>query len=225
MSKQVPSTASALFTLAGVTWKRLLRGRALWVALVIACLPILMGSATRDDDPVVALSFLVMCVLPAVFVASALGEEIEERTSTYLWSRPLPRWTLLIGKLIALAPIASALIAGSWFVAMQSATGTAPDGRTTAAFAVGGLAVSAVSAALGARVPRHGTAVSIAYFIIVDLPVGAIPAAVQELSITRQVRLLANFENGSISTALIAMAVIVVGSLATALRRVNKLES
>src|SRR5687767_14430638 len=134
VSNDVPSTASALFTLAGVTFKRLLRGRAVWVVLVIACLPLLFASATRSRDSIIAVTFLVMCILPPVFVASTIGEEIEERTSSYLWSRPLPRWTLLVGKLLALAPVASALVAGTWFLSMQIGTDTPPPARTTLAF-------------------------------------------------------------------------------------------
>ena len=51
----------------------------------------------RDAAVAIAMvELVVMALLSSVFVASSIGEEIEERTITYLWSRPLPRWTLLV---------------------------------------------------------------------------------------------------------------------------------
>jgi hypothetical protein len=226
MSNRVPSTASALTTLIGVTWRRFSRGRAVWVAVVIALLPLLMASLVHDSDAVAVIQTLVMCLLPPVFVASAVAEEIEDRTSTYLWSRPLARWTLLVGKLLALAPIATVLIALGWFAAVQVGTGHAPPDRTVVGFAAGGLAISTMSAGIGTLVPRHGMALSVVYFIVIDLPVGAIPASVQSISITRQVRLLSGLEGtGAIASPLITMTIVASVWLAVGLWRLRRLES
>ncbi|HEY5921216.1 MAG TPA: hypothetical protein VIV11_06080 [Kofleriaceae bacterium] len=225
MTKDVPSSAAALVTIAGVTWRRLLRGRALWVAFVIAALPLILASLTRDLDPVAVVQTLVMCLLPPVFVASAVGEEIEERTSTYLWSRPLARWTLLVGKLIALAPVAVALICIGWFLATKT-IGADVSSRSMLAFAAGGFAISTVSAGIGTLVPRHGMALSIVYFVVLDLIVGAIPASVQNISVTRQVRLLSGLDDPSaITEPAITMAVIAAVWLAIGLWRIRKLEA
>jgi hypothetical protein len=214
-----------LITLVGVTWRRLLRGRAVWVALLIALLPVIMASIVRDPGPVTVVQTLVMGLLPPVFVASAIGEEIEDRTSTYLWSRPLARWTLLVGKVLALAPIATALIVGGWLLA-GNVLGVAPSSRSTLAFAAGTLAVSAMSAGLGTLVPRHGMALSVVYFVVVDLPVGAIPASVQSLSITRHVRLLSGLDDPSaITEPAVTMAVLAVVWLGIGLWRLRRLES
>jgi ABC-2 type transport system permease protein len=226
VTNRVPSTAAALFTLAGVTWRRFSRGRAVWVVVVIAALPVLFGALLRNPDPVTVVEMLVMGLLPPVFVASAIGEELEERTSTYLWSRPLPRWTLLIGKLLALAPIASVLIALGWFVAMQVATDVPPSARSVVAFAFGGLVISAMSAGIGTLVPKHGMALSIVYFVVIDLPVGAIPASVQSISITRHVRQIAGLDTpGAIAEPVITLVVLATVWLAVGLWRIRRLES
>ena len=226
MSNGVPSSASALLTLVGVTWRRFARGRAVWVAVVIAALPVLMGAVIGDPDPVTVITMLVMGLLPPVFVASTIGEELEERTSTYLWSRPLPRWTLLIGKLLALAPIASVLIALGWVVAIQVATGAPPSARSIAAFAIGGLVISAMSAGIGTLVPKHGMALSIVYFVVIDLAVGAIPASVQSISITRHVRQLAGLDDpGTLGEPAITLLIISTVWLAVGLWRIRRLES
>ena len=226
MSNGAPSAVSALLTIVAVTWRRFARGRALWVAVAIAGLPVLMGSVTRNTDVVAGIETLVMCLLPPMFVASAVAEEIEDRTSTYLWSRPLPRWTLLVGKLLALAPIATALIVVSWVLAHHVATNTLPSGHTILAFAAGGLTVSAMSAGLGTLVPKHGMALSIAYFILLDVPVGAIPASAQSISLTRQVHVIAElYGESSIVEPLITMAILAAVWLAFGLWRLRRLEA
>ncbi len=226
MSNSVPSTRAALLTLVVVTWRRLLRSRVLWVAIAIAMLPVVFGAATHDDDPVLATATLVLCILCPVLVAGAVAEEIEDRTSTYLWSRPLPRWTLLVGKLLALAPIATAIVLASLFVANNAATSSPPSTRTLLAFAAGGLAISTMSAGIGTLVPRHGMALSIGYFILIDLPVGAIPASVRSISMTRQVYLVAElYEPSSIVKPLVTMAVLSLLLLALGLWRLRRLEA
>jgi ABC-type transport system involved in multi-copper enzyme maturation permease subunit len=222
-SNNVPTATAALLTLFGVTWRRFVRSRMVWVAAVIALFPVGLGGASRSSDPVIASATLVMCILCPALVAGAVAEEIEDRTSTYLWSRPLPRWTLLVGKLLALAPIATAVVLASLFVASQAAGGAAPASRMTLAFAAGSLAMSAMSAGLGTLLPRHGMALSIAYFILIDLPVGAIPASVRSISITRQVRLI--YEPGPLAEPLITMAVLSALLLALGLWRLRRLEA
>src|SRR5687768_16272162 len=118
MTKSVPGTASVLVTLMGVTLRRLVRGRAIWVVMLIAFLPVMFAalaaaggdSGDSDYESVGIVQLIVIALLPSVFVASSIGEEIEDRTTTYLWSRPVARWTIVVGKLLALAPLAAALV-------------------------------------------------------------------------------------------------------------------
>lgn len=198
----------------------------MWVAFVIAFLPVVMGAIAHNGEPVAAIETLVMCLLPPMFVASAVAEEIEDRTSTYLWSRPLPRWTLLVGKLLALAPIATLLIVLGLYIAMDVATGAAPSSRTILAFAAGGLAISAMSAGIGTLLPRHGMAASIAYFVLIDLVIGAIPASVKAISVTRQVHEVAElYGSSAIARPLVTMAALAAFWLALGLWRIRRLES
>ena len=96
--RRVPTALSATATIASLTWRRLLRGRALWVSLAIALLPVLfavihrqLGMPPQQRDLFV-FETLIQVLLAPMFVASSIGEEIEDRTTTYLWSRPVPRW-------------------------------------------------------------------------------------------------------------------------------------
>ncbi len=227
-SNGVPSTAAVLATLMRVTWRRLLRGRALWVSVVLAMLPVLLAAVLAGRDinlePIQVVQFLVLTVLPPMFVASSLGEEIEERTTTYLWSRPMSRWTVVVGKLLALAPIAMVLIVGGWFLAVQVKTGEPPRPITLVAFGAGALAIATMSAGLATLVPRHGMALSIVYLVIIDLAIGAIPASIQNISITRQVTLIAEPGTELLRPAIMMLAIAGIW-LAVALWRIRRLES
>src|SRR5262249_18729219 len=119
--RPVPTTLSPVWTLAAITLKRLGRGKALWIGALSAALPPVFGIAfsatrlhahggTRAPDDLFSITVGLLAMLPAMFVGSSIGEEIEERTSTYLWSRPIARWAVLAGKLCALTPIVIALI-------------------------------------------------------------------------------------------------------------------
>ena len=122
---------AAVRAIAGVTWTRLWRGRAVWIAAGIAALPYLLaaiGKAASRGGPhpavgqaeVLSLAVLVMAVLPPLLVASAVAEELEDKTAAYLWSRPIARWTVLVGKLVVLLPLAAALVAGGTAAALRT---------------------------------------------------------------------------------------------------------
>ena len=230
MTKTPPPIGSALLTLVGVTLRRFSRGRAVWAVVPIAFLPVLFASFVHEGGAIMGPTLLIMGLLPPVFVASAIGEELEERTSTYLWSRPLPRWTLLVGKLLALAPIAIGLVMLSWFLAINVGLGHAPTTRSIVAFGAGATAVCATAAGLGTLVPKHGMALSIIYFVVIDLAVGAIPAPVQQISISHHVRILGDLERAfaepsAVAQPAITLAILTTAWLAIALARLRRLES
>src|SRR5688572_9604100 len=155
-NRQIPSLAAVTARLFGVTWKRLLRGRALWVCAVIAALPTVIAVLLRDDRDVVKLmqfaKFRVIAILPPIFVASSVGDEIEDRTITYVWTRPIARWTLLVGKLATLAPVAAALAIVSW-AAATVAYGNPIVPKELAAFAFGTVATSCIAAGIATLMP------------------------------------------------------------------------
>lgn len=225
----VPSVATVLLTLMRVSLLRLVRARALWVSIVIACLPIILGAVHRGrtgaTDLIAVVQAIVLALLPPLFVASAIGEEIEDRTATYLWSRPIPRWTLVIGKLLALSPIAIVLVAGSWYVACLVADEPA-SAQSVVALGLGAFAIATVSAGLATVVPRHGMAISVVYLVVFDLGLGLIPASINSLSITRQVLVAAGLrESVPLAQPAITMLAIAGVWLAIALVRIRRLEA
>jgi len=189
-------------TIARLTLKRLIRGQAMWVALGIAILPVIVAIVLRQavHDRVERLAFtlelyvvemFVLSVVPALFVASSIGEEIEDKTITYLWSRPLSRWHVIAGKLLALAPIAMGVTLVGWLLSIQVASDALAPAWTIVGIAAAALAISMVAAGIATLAPKHGMALTIIYMLLFDVPIGEIPASLQVLSITHQARLLA----------------------------------
>lgn len=227
--KLVPGGLASTLTMAALTWKRLLRGRALVVALLIALIPIAyVGAAGRGVGPeLFVFEALVTAVLAPMFVAASIGEDIEDRTTTYLWSRPIPRWAIVAGKLLALVPAATAVVLASWMIAANLAWHELPAARTSIALAVGVLAISVLSAGIASLAPRHGMALSIVYVLFFDSPLGVLPATLRELSITHQIRVLSGgFPNeNATNQAVIALAIMVTLWGVLAAWRMRRLEA
>jgi ABC-type transport system involved in multi-copper enzyme maturation permease subunit len=189
------------WTLAAVTLRRVLRGRALWVAGMIALLPVGFAAILeRSQDvsdaknlpgDVFAFEQLVLGVLPAMFVASSIGEDIEDRTATYLWSRPVPRWSVLAGKLVALVPIICAITLASWTLAHVAGTGELPGAASNIALALDAIGLSIVAAAIAVLAARYAMALTICYMLFLDVPLGLMPAAIQNVSLTYHGRVIA----------------------------------
>lgn len=226
---------STALVIAELTLRRLFRGRAVWVSVIIAALPIVFASALRRygqdsnlDVDILVFETLVLAVLPAMFVASSIGEDIEDRTTTYLWSRPVPRWAVIAGKLLALAPLSAAMIVGSWVIAVVVGTGAPPTAISAIALGAGTLVICFVAAAIATIVPKHGMPLTIAYMLFFDIPVGAMPISLAELSVTHQVRALAQVVPGiddAPGGGAIGLGVLSVIWLAIALWRIRRLEA
>ena len=182
--------------IAQLTLRRLFRGRAVWISVLIAALPVVFAGVMRSQGrfelvsifDIVAFTTLLLAVLPGMFVAASIGEDIEDRTTTYVWSRPVPRWAMPAGKLLALGPLTAALVGTSWITAVSIGTHALPSTLSIIAFLTGTLVACMAAAAIGTLVPKHGMSLSIAYMLFFDIPVGAMPFSLAELSITHQLR-------------------------------------
>jgi len=231
---EVPSTAAMIRTLAGVTLKRLGRGKALWIGVMFAALPVVYAGGIRARSArfstehlshLFQLSTLLLAVLPAMFVGASVGEEIEDRTSTYLWSRPIARWAVLAGKLVALTPIVVALSVGGWLAGTWAGSEAAPPLASILGLAAGAIASSLVVAGIAVLVPKHGMALTIGY-MLVDLFVGAMPFSLQQLSVTYQTATLAGFSTDPPSTVTSVIALVAISGVWTAIgvTRIRRLE-
>lgn len=230
-----PSTGSlsAVWTLAAITLTRLRRGKAPWIGALIATLPVMYAGAIRIGEfqaspgDVFAIEVLLLAILPAMFVAASLGEELETRTSAYLWSRPIERWALVAGKLCALAPVVVVLMAGSWWIASQLAVHAMPSAASLVAITAATIATSLIAAGIATVVPRFAMVLSIGYLML-DLFLGALPFSIDAVSITHQARAMAGLASGlsgpAYASSAIAMLVITGIWAAIGLLRIRRLE-
>jgi ABC-type transport system involved in multi-copper enzyme maturation permease subunit len=243
MSQRVAATR----IIARLTVARALRGRALWISAIVATLPIFFAYVLRaanterghDTQAVDLFAFqqLALAVLTGMLVAASVGEDIEDRTTTYLWSRPLPRSSVLTGKLLAMAPIVCGLAIASWCAAAPAATrgtsldeinGPPPLIDACIALGLGGLALSLVAAAIATLVPRYAMALTVCYLLFFDIPMGALPAAIENVSVTHHIRTVAGMTRdleASRGAALIGMAIIAAIWTTVGLWRIRRLEA
>jgi ABC-type transport system involved in multi-copper enzyme maturation permease subunit len=220
-----------VWTLIGVTWTRLRRGKALWIGVLFAALPIITAAimasyhvAPTHDGGFFLVLQLLLALLVAMFVASSIGEEVEARTGTYLWSRPIARWAVLAGKLCALTPIVIALIVAAWVVAILIWTAAWPSAISCLALVIGGAAACLVAAGISTLVPRHAMALTIGY-LLVDNFIAAMPFSLRELAIAHQISALAGqADDAAIATPVIALIAIAGVWTAIGLQRIRRLE-
>jgi len=110
-----------------LTLRQILGQRRTLFILLLAAVPVLVAVVFRiaspaDEDPRefaadgLMASFIVHLVLPLtalIFGTAALGQEIEDGTAVYLLSKPMPRWKIIAGKLLASWAATAAVVAAS----------------------------------------------------------------------------------------------------------------
>lgn len=226
--------------IARLTVTRLRRGRSLWLAVGLTAVPVLMALAQLADrqefeDPEafqktteVALRFMA-ALAPTILLCNALGEELEARTYTYLWSRPFPRAALLLGKAAVVAPLCLGLAAVSilpgWFLLAHGRLDWLANAYAGILSAT--VASSAMALGIGALFPRHPFIFAIGYFGAEQL-ISLIPN-VAKLSIVYHARSLAGqpvigAEHESRLAALVALVILTAAWLGAALWRVGRAE-
>jgi ABC-2 type transport system permease protein len=222
------SDAGAVLAIARLTVWRLLHSRAPLIGIVVAALPIAFAAALRGRTGYALRSFeveqLLLVVLPAIVVAAAITADLDDRSITYLWSRPIPRWTLVAGKLVVLTPYVVALVVIGWIVATAVGAGTLASASTTLALAAGACASAFVAAGIATVAPRYGMALAIIY-MLVDSVVGQIPAGIAVLSVTHDVAQLAGVGHGSPLVAASSLVAISAAWSIYGLRKIRLLEA
>jgi len=236
----LPGPAAAAL-LARLTFKRLLHSRSMLVTLTFALLPVAYAFAAAQQTEHTGLelwrtafevSLLLLAIGPPLHLAPAVAEEVEGKTYTYLWSRPFPRWSLIVGKLVILVPVLCVLL-GAMLTAVFVAC-FQPDTEVYVNTLVNGLigmsvgvaTMSCVCVGLGTLIPKHPVAVSLGYVFVIDFVLDELPFALRNLSVAHQVKQLAKLGDSSDSlvTAVLWCAGLATLWLAIALWRVSRAE-
>lgn len=229
----------ATLALARLAIVRAVRGKALWIAIAISLLPLIvvgvqvgLGHEHKDIwQTAVELTLLTLPIVPSILVGPSMADEIEDKTSAYLWSRALPRWSIISGKLVGLAPIAAVIaicaLTISWIV-MGGPGAVAP---ATAARGMAGVGLAAVVAstlvgALATMVPRHAVAASVVYLLFVDKVVGELPMKLKYISISSGGRAIAGLSYNDVPAVVGVVGLVAIAALAVtiAVLRIARME-
>ncbi len=194
---------------AEMSWMRLRRGKMVWLCLALLALPVVIagvlaaagqwGRGLFDSLLEIQFRFLIP-FLPALLASSAVAEEIEERTFTFLFARPAPRPSLVLGKYLAIAvPLAAATalsVALSFAISMarfpSDASALVPHLlRAEAAALLGVLAFTALAIVIGAIFTRHPFVAVIGYLLIVEAGIGSLPILLNLIAVSWHLRNLA----------------------------------
>jgi ABC-type transport system involved in multi-copper enzyme maturation permease subunit len=233
---------------------RIFRTRRAYVAIALAGMPVALALLIRfvshlEGAPGVEVLisftwfFLAQTIVPlvALVMASAvIAEEIEDRTITYLFTRPIPRPAILFGRWLAVAlPIALVVCASAEIVVrLLSSVGNAerqldwmPEGLHASILwtvLMGGVVYSALFASAGALFKRP-MLIGLGYTFVYEGFLGNLPGANQKATVQYYLRsflfserreLLADVEEAIFSiplaepgAAVRALGLILVGAL------------
>ena len=173
------SLPDVILTIAGVTARALLGRRRTLLMLLLAGAPVALGllvrlGGTRTSALVPALEGLVVSsVLPLValvFGTAALGSELDDGTAVHVLTKPIPRWAIVVPKVVVAGGLTALLLFPATIVAGILVGGTGPTQLgITFAFAiavlVGSFVYSTIFVALSAATSR-GLVIGLAYSLL-----------------------------------------------------------
>ncbi|MFT4538223.1 MAG: ABC-type transport system involved in multi-copper enzyme maturation permease subunit [Planctomycetota bacterium] len=191
--------------------RQMLGGKKIWILGVFLSLPILLlaviliasgfdfpENESIDVEGYAMSAFLYimypqsLCILASLlYGASLLAGEIEDKTLTYLFTRAMPRWKVLLGKYVATA--ASLAVATTASMSVAFVLCGMPIGvkvwftlATTITCAC--FTYTALFCLLGLFVPRRAIPIGLIYAVVVEGFLSAVPAVVNELTASYYLR-------------------------------------
>jgi ABC-2 type transport system permease protein len=183
------SLSRPIMAIATVTLRALIGRRRTLLMLLVAGAPVLLGLIIRADGPrpralVPALEGLIITtILPLIaliFGTAALGSELDDGTAVHVLTKPIPRWTIIVPKLVVAAGLTALLVVPSTLLAgiLIGGTGSHELGVTFAfalAALIGSFVYGAIFIALSAATSR-GLIIGLAYSLIWEgVLAGALP--------------------------------------------------
>jgi ABC-2 type transport system permease protein len=222
---------SVMITISRVTARALLgRRRTILMALlagapVVLGLLIRIGNGTRPSALGGALDgLLVSSVLPLValvFGSAALGSELDDGTGVHLLTKPIPRWAIVVPKVLVSGGLTALLVVPSTLIAgiLIGGTGSKQLGMTVAfavAVLVGAFVYASIFVALGA-VTSRGLVIGLAYTLLWEGLLSAALQGTQLFSVREYIRGIASvISNGDVKSVVGGLAFLLAALTAVA---------
>ncbi len=204
-----PSGMAVTRLIATLSPRRARRSRLIRVAMAVLALPVLAsiagvaagrnGAAFFEVILELFLRYLAPLVL-ALFSSQSVAEEVQGQTITYLWSRPIARWALPVGKYLGTLVITGTLLTLSliacYLVAMIPAGGSLFSELPLLALGwvslmAGTLYFAALASAFGAMVTSFPFAIMLIYVLAIDVAMGFVPGILKVIAMTVHLRAIA----------------------------------
>lgn len=179
---------SPVVVVARTSLLRASRRPSTWALAALAFLPALVGAALGASGygalgasaPLAA--WVIAPLLVVSLVAGVVGESFERRTMVYWFTRPIPRWSVIVGELVANATLCAVILglAGMLLAVAFALTGDATVGallRIPIALALEGVGLAGLALGVGVLVPKHPVVVAAAILLVIE---GALPNLVAQ---------------------------------------------
>jgi ABC-2 type transport system permease protein len=188
---------------------RTFRGKRALICILLAAVPVVIAHVLARFAPIgpapiatnlgwMLLLQIIVPILGLIIGSAVVAEEIEDRTITYLFSRPIPRASLLVGRYMAAVLFLSVLLALATVLLLHAAGGA--QGRGAAlddsitfplfqAAVIGGAVYAALFAALGVFF-KHPMIVGLGYTFAIEGFLSNLPGKNQTLTIQYHLRSL-----------------------------------
>ncbi len=225
-------------TVAWITARGLLGRRRF---LLLFPLPILLvglaalsrgfGVTSSEWGPAViyGLGFAVVLPVVALIVGTGvLGAEIDDGTIVHILSKPLPRWRIILPKLLVAAAVTAVTVAVPLYIVGVLAEGVRLGLALVASSAIGALAYSAIFVALS-LMTRRPVLVGLVYVLIWEGLLGNIVSGTKSLSVQQYVVTITDWIAGTPlldasvgrATAVVMTAVVTIGFTWLAIERMR----
>lgn len=204
-----PSPLQAVWLFADLGLRRARRGKLIWLSLIILALPVIAalarliagetGVSTYQSELEVLLRYLTPFLM-ALHASATVAEEVQQRTITYLFSRPIPRWTLPLGKYLAnLLANAIPLLVAVVLIYAFSMLGEGRElwgqlpllARSLAVLLLAAIYYGALAAAMGAIATSFAFAATLIYLLVVEVAAALIPGWLKVVAMSVHLRVLA----------------------------------
>lgn len=199
----------ALKMITGLAVRRARRGRMFWITVVVLALTVASalitllsgygGISSFNSTLEIFLRYLTPFIL-ALHTAHAVSEEVQQKTITYLFSRPMPRWALPLGKylgsLCLTLPLLCTALVLVYVIGLlgHPAEITAELPRLVwglVAVCAGALLFGAAATAIGTMVTGHPFVVTMIYLLVAEVGLSAIPGWTKLAAMTVHLRAVA----------------------------------
>ena len=233
----------------GLTLRQQVWRKSTLLLIGLALLPVLVALLFRltdnNDDPqtwaseVLYRGLIITAVLPLtalMFGTSVIGDELEDGTAIYLLTKPIPRWEILLPKLLAPWLLTSAILVASTLVsglvAIESGGRDVVYGATLS-MVLGSLVYTTLFVMLSV-VSTHALIIGLVYVFIWEGAVAGLFEGIRYLSVRHYTLGVADWASGRVpetfdayvggATALVLMAIVTAAATIFANSRLQQAE-